>query len=62
MWSPSITTFGELYTFSNFSKFSNFYSTRRDMFNFVCLVDECPQDVIELIHVFGSISFTDVAD
>ena len=28
--------------------------------NFVRLVDERPQDVIELLHVFGSVSFRDV--
>ena len=28
----------------------------------VRLGDERPQDVVELLHVFGSISFTDVAD
>ena len=28
----------------------------------VCFVDERRMDVVELLHVFGSISFTDVAD
>ena len=30
--------------------------------DFVRLVDERPQDVVELLRVFGSISFTAVAD
>ena len=32
------------------------------VFKLVCLVDERLQDVVELLHVFGSVSFTDVAD
>ena len=28
----------------------------------VFLVDECPQDIVELLHVFGLFSFNDVAD
>ena len=30
--------------------------------NIACLVGERPQDIVALLHVFGSISFTDVAD
>ena len=43
----------ESYFVSNFSKPS---------FVLVCLIDEVPEDVMKLLHVFPTITFADVAD